>query len=100
MGDAGYAGIEKREEHQHRQVDWFIAMRQGTRRLLAKNSDPGKVKFRKAQIRPNAEHPFRYIKKTLGYDKVRYRGLVKTTNQLHLLAWFTNLMVGKQYPIS
>lgn len=26
-GDAGYQGIEKREEHQAREVDWFIAMR-------------------------------------------------------------------------
>ena len=24
-GDAGYRGIEKREEHQHRNVDWFRA---------------------------------------------------------------------------
>ena len=30
-GDAGYRGIEKREEHHHHQVDWFIAMRPGTR---------------------------------------------------------------------
>jgi IS5 family transposase len=44
------------------------------------------------------EHPFRYIKKQVfGYNKVRYRGLAKNTNRLHLLAEFTNLMIGERY---
>ena len=46
LGDAGYRGIEKRVEHHHRQVDWFMAMRPGTRRIRAMNSDAGKVEFR------------------------------------------------------
>ncbi|RLA40791.1 MAG: IS5 family transposase, partial [Gammaproteobacteria bacterium] len=96
-GDAGYRGIEKREEHVHRQVDWFIALRPGTRRLLANNSNAAKAEFKKAQIRAKVEHPFRYIKRVFGYDKVRYRGLSKNTNRLHLLAGFTNLMVAKKY---
>ena len=96
-GDAGYRGIEKRKEHQHREVDCFIAMRPGTRRLLAKNSDTAKVEFRKAQIRAKVEHPFSYIKRVFGYDKVRYRGLAKNTNRLHVLAGFTNLMIAKKY---
>jgi len=72
-------------------------MRPGTRRLLAKNSDAGKVEFRKYQIRTKVEHSFRYIKRVVSYDKVRYRGLAKNTDRLHLLAGFTNLMVGKKY---
>ena len=96
-GDSGYRGIDKREEHKHRQVDWFIAMRPGKRRLLAKNSDTAKSELIKAQIRAKVEHPFRYIKRVFGYDKVRYRGLAKNTNRLHLLAGFTNLMVAKKY---
>jgi len=96
-GDSGYRGIDKREEHKHRQVDWFIAMRPGKRRLLAKSSDAAKSEFTKAQIRAKVEHPFRYIKRVFGYDKVRYRGLAKNTNRLHLLAGFTNLMVAKKY---
>lgn len=99
-GDAGYRGVEKREEHAHRQVDWFIAMRPGKRRLLAKNSAEAKAEFTKAQIRAKVEHPFRYIKRVFGYDKVRYRGLAKNTDRLHLLAGFTNLMVGKKYLLS
>ena len=96
-GDAGYLGIDKRQEHKDRQVDWFIAMRPGKRRLPAKSSDAAKSEFIKAQIRAKVEHPFRYIKRVFGYDKVRYRGLAKNTNRLHLLAGFTNLMVAKKY---
>jgi IS5 family transposase len=96
-GDAGYQGINKREEHEDRDVDWFIAMRPGKRRALAKNSDEGKTEFTKAQIRAKVEHPFRYIKRVFGYDKVRYRGLAKNTERLHLLAAFSNLMIGKKY---
>ena len=43
------------------------------------------------------KHPFRYIKQVFGYSKVRYRGLSKNTNRLHLLAAFTNLMIGEKY---
>jgi IS5 family transposase len=41
------------------------------------------------------EQPFRYIKRVFGYEKVRYRGLEKNGERLHMLAAFTNLMVGK-----
>ncbi|WP_020411727.1 transposase [Microbulbifer sp. SSSA007] len=51
----------------------------------------------KAQIRAKVEHPFRYIKRVLGYDKVRYRGLVKNTERLCLFAGFTYLLIGKKY---
>ena len=34
-GDAGYQGIEKRPEHEGREVDWFIAMRPGKRAQLS-----------------------------------------------------------------
>ena len=34
-GNAGYGGIEKREEHQDRNVTWCIAMRPGKRRRLS-----------------------------------------------------------------
>lgn len=51
----------------------------------------------KAQIRAKVEHPFRYIKRVFGYDKVRYRGLAKNTERLCLLVGFTNLLVGRKY---
>ena len=48
-------------------------------------------------MRAKVEHPFRYIKRVFGYDKVRYRGLAKNTERLHLLAAFSNLMIGRKY---
>ena len=38
-----------------------------------------------------------HIKRVLGYYKARYRGLEKNDERLHMLAAFTNLMVGKKY---
>ncbi|WP_407070004.1 transposase, partial [Marinobacter sp.] len=46
------------------------------------------------------EHPFRYIKQVFGYSKVRYRGLAKNSNRLHLLAAFSNLLMGEKYLLS
>ena len=96
-GDAGYQGIEQREEHNERSVDWFIAMRPGKRRMLPENSIEANNEKRKAQVRAKVEHPFRYIKRVFGYSKVRYRGLAKNTERLHVLAAFSNLMIGKKY---
>ena len=96
-GDAGYRGIEKRPEHQDRDVDWHIAMRPGKRRQLPEGDYEAQAETLKAQVRAKVEHPFRYIKRVFGYDKVRYRGLEKNGERLHMLAAFTNLMVGKKY---
>lgn len=38
-GDAGFQGVDKREEHKTREADWFIVMRPGKRAKLVK-SDP------------------------------------------------------------
>ncbi len=96
-GDAGYQGVEKREEHEDREVDWFIAMRPGKRRQLAEGCVEAGTERIKAQVRAKVEHPFRYIKRVFGYDKTRYRGLAKNAERLHLLSAFTNLVIGKNY---
>jgi IS5 family transposase len=96
-GDAGYRGIDKREEHRSRKVDWNIAMRPGQRKQLVEGSNLAELETLKASVRAKVEHPFRYIKRVFGYDKVRYRGLAKNTERLHMLAALTNLMIGKKY---
>ena len=96
-GDAGYLGVEKRPEHKNRDVEWYIAMRPGKRRKLAKNSDLAKAEKIKAQVRAKVEHPFLTIKRIFGYSKVRYRGLAKNAERLHLLAGFTNLLKSKDH---
>lgn len=93
--DAGYTGIEKRDECQ--EVDWLIALRPGKRAQLPPTSRLARLEKAKASVRAKVEHPFRYIKRVFGYDKVRYRGLAKNENRLHLLAGFTNLLIGRKY---
>ena len=97
LGDAGYRGIEKREEHQERDVSWHIAERPGKRKTMDPDSDEAWIEALKASMRAKVEHPFRYIKRVFGYDKVRYRGLAKNRNRLCVLTAFANLMIGEKY---
>jgi len=99
-GDAGYQGVEKREEHMARKVDWFVAMRPGKRAKLPESNPLAKAEKTKASVRAKVEHPFRYIKVMFGYGKVRYRGLDKNNNRLHVLAGFTNLLIGRKYMLA
>jgi IS5 family transposase len=70
-------------------------MRPGKRRALDKEAPVGKLRDElervKARIRAKVEHPFRIIKRQFGYLKVRYRGLMKNTQQLHTLFALSNL---------
>ncbi len=96
-GDAGYQGIEKREEHRDRRVQWMIAMRCGKRKQLPEESGLRLLEKFKASVRAKVEHPFFYIKRIFGYAKVRYRGLAKNKNRLQVLAAFTNLLLARKF---
>ncbi|MCP3672207.1 MAG: transposase [Gammaproteobacteria bacterium] len=94
-GDAGYLGIEKREEHKDRDVDWQINVRPGQRKQMADGSVEARHEKAKASVRAMVEHPFLLIKRQFGYSKVRYRGLDKNTNRLYILSGFSNLLKMK-----
>lgn len=96
-GDAGYLGVDKRDEHAKRKVDWQIAMRPGKRAQLLPSNPLAQVERAQASVRAKVEHSFFYIKKVFGYDKVRYRGLAKNTNRLHVLAAFSNMLMARKY---
>ncbi|MCS6811832.1 MAG: IS5 family transposase [Tepidimonas sp.] len=101
FADAGYQGVDKREETQDITARWHVAMRPGKRRALDKNSPMGAVLEQleriKASIRAKVEHPFRVIKCQFGHRKTRYRGLAKNTNQLQVMFALSNLwMVRKR----
>lgn len=96
-GDAGYLGVDKRDEHQQRKVDWLIAMRPGKRAQLPPSNPLAQVERTKASVRAKVERSFFYIKKVFGYSKVRYRGLAKNTERLHVLAAFSNLLMARKY---
>lgn len=95
LGDAGYQGVEKRDESQGSPVHWLVAMRPGKRRLLKKDDEVGRLQERlehaKASVRAKVEHAFRVLKCQFGYRKVRYRGLAKNTAQLVTLFALANL---------
>ena len=105
FADAGYLGVEKRQEIMAlpNQPRWHIAARRGTVRAMAE----GKLKEIteelekvKAQVRARVEHPFDIIKNLFKYRKVRCRGLVKNTAQLHTLFALANLILaGRTYTL-
>lgn len=95
-GDAGYVGIDKREEHLDRDVEWYIAKRPGKLKSMSKVSNERQIEKIKAQVRAKVEHPFLWIKKIFGYSKVRYKGLSKNENRLYLLSGFFNLIRKSQ----
>ena len=102
--DAGYTGVEKREEHAGREVIWQIAARRSTYKKHGKQSAlykaMRKIEKAKAQVRAKVEHPFRVIKRRFGYTKVRFRDLVKNTAQMVMLFALSNLWMARRYLLS
>ena len=95
-GDAGYAGVARRPEHQGRVIDWQVALRPGQRRRLPPDSAAAQAEQRKASLRAKVEHPFLYVKRHFGYTQVRYRGLAKNRTRLCLLFGFANLLLAER----
>jgi IS5 family transposase len=102
--EAGYAGVEKRSEHEGRQVIWQIAARRSTYQKWGKRSVLYKTKHKiekaKAQVRAKVEHPFRVIKHQFGYVKTRFRGLAQNTAQLMPLFALSNLWMVRRHLLS
>ncbi|EMO9597955.1 IS5 family transposase [Pseudomonas aeruginosa] len=98
--DAGYTGVEKRPEHEGRQVIWQIAARRSTYKKHGKHSALykalRKIEKAKAQVRVKVEHPFRVIKRQFGYTKVRFRGLAKHAAQRVTLFALSNLWMARR----
>jgi IS5 family transposase len=100
FADAGYQGVDKREENRDKQVNWHIAMRPGKRRKLP-NSPWGELMDRleqvKARIRAKGEHAFHVVKNLFRHRKTRYRGLEKTPEQLYTLFGLANLVLARRW---
>ena len=97
FGDAGYRGVNKREEAKG--PEWHIAMQPGKRKQLS-DSPLGKmlekVEKLKASIRAKVEHPFHVIKNLFRHKKARYKGLAKNQAQLFSLFGLANLVIAKK----
>ena len=90
-GDAGYIGVQKRQENLGLDVEWQVALKPGKRRKLEPDSAEALAEKAKASIRAKVEHPFLNVKRIFGYAKVRYRGLAKNTQRMALLLGLSNL---------
>jgi IS5 family transposase len=103
LGDAGYQGVEKREENEGKTVTWHVAMKRSKRKALPDNK-VGRMREKleqlKASVRAKVEHPFHVVKNLFRHRKTRYRGLEKNTAQLFSLFAFANLVLaGRRFAI-
>ncbi len=104
LGDAGYQGVEKREENLGQTVVWYVAMKRSKRKALPNNKlgrGAERLEILKASVRAKVEHPFHVVKNLFRHRKTRYRGLAKNTAQLFTLFGFANLLLaGRRFTIS
>ena len=97
LGDAGYQGVDKREENQGKTVTWHTAMRPGKRRALPQDRFgwiQEQMEKIKASMRAKVEHPFHVVKNLFKHRKARYRGLAKNNAQLFSLFGLANLVLA------
>ena len=98
FGDAGYRGVDKREEAQG--PKWHVAMQPGKRRQLDLTREWArmleKAEQLKARIRAKVEHPFHVIKNLFRHKKTRYKGLAKNQAQLFILFGLANLVIARR----
>ncbi len=99
FGDAGYRGVDKREEAKGPQ--WHVAMQPGKRRKLDIKRKWARLLEQaeqlKASVRAKVEHPFHVVKNLFRHRKVRYKGLAKNEAQLFSLFGLANLVIAKRH---
>src|SRR5271168_4823785 len=99
--DAGYTGVEKREEITalNRTIDWQIAGKRGRIKKMAEGPEKETLKAAekaKASVRAFVEHPFHILKNLFRHRRVRYRGLAKNGHQLYTLFGLANVVIGSR----
>jgi IS5 family transposase len=97
--DAGYTGVEKREEivALERKIDWQIARKRGSIKTMKEGPEKETLKAAetlKASVRAFVEHPFHILKNLFRHRKVRYRGLARNGHQLYILFGLANVVIG------
>jgi IS5 family transposase len=99
-GDAGYIGLEKREEIakglQSSKIEFRLNKRFGTSRKIPEGYARRFERYmerEKWKVRSKVEHIFLYIKHRFGYRKTVYKGLVKNFHRLQILMCSANLLM-------
>lgn len=100
FGDAGYLGVEKREENLELSVTWHIATHPSKHKALPKAAAGElmeKLEHAKASIRAKVEHPFHIVMNLFMHRKTRYKGMVKNNAQMFLLFGLANLLLDHRW---
>jgi IS5 family transposase len=95
--DAGYQGAQRRAPKRGR--TWHIAAKRGGIKAMPEGEWKEAVKHTehmKAVVRSKLEHPFRVVKRQFGYQKVRFKGLLKNTAQILTLFALSNLWMARR----
>lgn len=92
-GDSAYIGQREAIRAKAPKAKAFINKRAYRNRPLT-DADR-ETNRRKSSVRSHVEHRFGIIKGLFGFRKVRYRGIAKNTNQLHVLCALANLVTQK-----
>jgi len=93
FADAGYQGLEKREEMAAVCAELHVAQRRSSVKKLSEEVQEvvKQTETLKASIRSKVEHAYKVLKCEFGYVKARFRGLAKNASQLHVLFALVNL---------
>ena len=100
FGDAGYQGVEKRQESAEATVQWHVAEKPSKIKTLAGTALGDlitQVEHAKASIRAKVEHPFHVVKNLFKHRKTRYKGLAKNAAQLMTLFGLANLVLARRW---
>ena len=100
FGDAGYQGVEKREENLELPVTWHIAMRPSKRKALpqtAMEKMMENLEHARASIRAKVEHPFHVVKNLFMHRKTLYKGMSKNNAQMFSLFGLANLLLARRW---
>jgi IS5 family transposase len=98
-GDAGYLGLEKREEvvsDEHlANVEYRINRRVGSvQKFPAQCINWEKqIERKKSSVRSKVEHPFLIVKRFFGYSKTVYKGIFKNAHRLQMLFTSANMLM-------
>jgi IS5 family transposase len=95
-GDAGYTGLEKREEMQadFPDLEYQINVRRSSIPMISdreREQWQAFIEARKSATRNKVEHPFHIIKDIFGFRKTPYKGLSKLCARLAALCMSANL---------
>jgi len=88
-GDSAYSSEKRKAEYEARGIKWCVN-RKGCRHYQLSPEDV-EYNHKQSQTRAKGEHAFRVVKHLWGYQKVRYKGLLKNAAQVFSLFALANL---------